>query len=182
MRGRGSRPCRADVRNRIASSPVAADRSSRRLGSRRCRRLGPRPLRTGRLAAAAAGRADPGHRRPPRPRPNLTGSPADVLRRRRPWPRLAAHPSPRCAAPSTPPPICRSWVRADPWLPHVHPLVLVCTNGRHDPCCATFGRPLARVLREGAQRDDVWECSHIGGDRFAANIVILPEGPVLRAL
>ena len=65
---------------------------------------------------------------------------------------------------------------ADPWLPHVHPLVLVCTNGRHDPCCATFGRPLARVLREGAQRDDVWECSHIGGDRFAANIVILPEG------
>ena len=71
---------------------------------------------------------------------------------------------------------------ADPWLPHRDPLVLVCTNGRHDPCCATFGRPLARVLREGARRDDVWECSHIGGDRFAANIVILPEGPVLRAL
>lgn len=22
----------------------------------------------------------------------------------------------------------------------------------------------------------VWECSHVGGDRFAANIVILPEG------
>ena len=56
------------------------------------------------------------------------------------------------------------------------PLFLVCTNGRHDACCATFGRPLARVLRGGPHGDDVWECSHIGGDRFAGNLVILPEG------
>ncbi|MDF2732705.1 MAG: Sucraseferredoxin family protein [Desertimonas sp.] len=62
------------------------------------------------------------------------------------------------------------------WQPHPDPLVLVCTNGRHDPCCATFGRPLARLLRQGPGRDAIWECSHIGGDRFAANIVILPEG------
>jgi hypothetical protein len=62
------------------------------------------------------------------------------------------------------------------WTPHRDPLVLVCTNGRHDPCCATFGRPLARDLRQHPRRDDVWECSHIGGDRFAANLVILPEG------
>jgi hypothetical protein len=62
------------------------------------------------------------------------------------------------------------------WQPHPDPLMLVCTNGRHDPCCATFGRPLTRVLRQGATSDDVWECSHIGGDRFAANLVILPEG------
>jgi hypothetical protein len=62
------------------------------------------------------------------------------------------------------------------WHPHTDPLFLVCTNGRHDPCCATFGRPLARVLRAGPHRDDVWECSHIGGDRFAGNLVILPEG------
>lgn len=62
------------------------------------------------------------------------------------------------------------------WTSHRDPLVLVCTNGRHDPCCATFGRPLARDLRQHPRSDDVWECSHIGGDRFAANIVILPEG------
>ena len=62
------------------------------------------------------------------------------------------------------------------WQPHTDPLVLVCTNGRHDACCATFGRPLARDLRQSAARDDVWECSHIGGDRFAGNLVILPEG------
>jgi hypothetical protein len=62
------------------------------------------------------------------------------------------------------------------WHPHVDPLFLVCTNGRHDACCATFGRPLARLLRGGPHGDDVWECSHIGGDRFAGNLVILPEG------
>jgi hypothetical protein len=62
------------------------------------------------------------------------------------------------------------------WEVHDKPLFLVCTNGRHDACCATFGRPLARVLRGGQRGDDVWECSHIGGDRFAGNLVILPEG------
>jgi len=31
----------------------------------------------------------------------------------------------------------------------------------------------------GAGMDNVWECSHIGGDRFAANVVCLPEGVYL---
>ncbi|MBA3287308.1 MAG: hypothetical protein H0U21_04675 [Acidimicrobiia bacterium] len=53
--------------------------------------------------------------------------------------------------------------------------VLVCTNGRHDPCCATFGRPLVRHLGATRWADQVWECSHIGGDRFAANVVLLPD-------
>ena len=70
----------------------------------------------------------------------------------------------------------------DDWQSHRAPLLLVCTNGRHDACCATFGRPLARDLRHSAGSADVWECSHIGGDRFAANVVILPEGLVLRSL
>jgi hypothetical protein len=52
---------------------------------------------------------------------------------------------------------------------------LVCTNGKHDPCCADLGRPVARALA-AARAPDVWECSHVGGDRFAANIVCLPEG------
>jgi hypothetical protein len=55
------------------------------------------------------------------------------------------------------------------------PVSLVCTNGRHDRCCAVYGRPLARAL-VAAGVPDVWECSHIGGDRFAANLVCLPEG------
>lgn len=54
-------------------------------------------------------------------------------------------------------------------------LALVCTNGRHDPCCADLGRPVIRALIE-AGSPDVWEASHVGGDRFAANVVCLPDG------
>jgi hypothetical protein len=54
------------------------------------------------------------------------------------------------------------------------PLLLVCTNGRHDPCCAEYGRPVAAAL-EAAHGDRVWEVSHIGGDRFAGNVVVLPD-------
>jgi hypothetical protein len=55
------------------------------------------------------------------------------------------------------------------------PLYLVCTNARHDPCCAEYGLPVARALRQAVGLR-AWECSHIGGDRFAANLVCLPEG------
>lgn len=55
------------------------------------------------------------------------------------------------------------------------PLFLVCTNGRHDVCCAERGRPLFRAVRD-AFPDATWECSHIGGDRFAANLVAFPHG------
>jgi hypothetical protein len=55
------------------------------------------------------------------------------------------------------------------------PLYLVCTNGSHDTCCARFGRPVAKVL-DGALGERVWEVSHFGGDRFAGNLVCLPDG------
>jgi hypothetical protein len=58
------------------------------------------------------------------------------------------------------------------------PIALVCTHGRHDVCCAIEGRPVA--TRAAADpRVDVWECSHLGGDRFAANILWLPSGLLL---
>jgi hypothetical protein len=58
------------------------------------------------------------------------------------------------------------------------PLALVCTHGRHDLCCAVDGRPVAdRVAAD--PRVDVWECSHLGGDRFAANVLWLPSGLLL---
>lgn len=58
---------------------------------------------------------------------------------------------------------------------HDEPLLLVCTHGRHDACCAERGRPVAREL---ASRfgELVWESSHLGGDRFAANLLVLPDG------
>lgn len=57
-------------------------------------------------------------------------------------------------------------------------LSLVCTNGRHDACCADLGRPVVRAL-DAAGVPDVWESSHVGGDRFAANVVALPSGVYL---
>ncbi|MFN8170215.1 MAG: sucrase ferredoxin, partial [Candidatus Nanopelagicales bacterium] len=57
------------------------------------------------------------------------------------------------------------------------PAYLVCTHGRHDTCCALEGRPLARELALRSP-DNVWECSHLGGDRFAANLLVLPTGLV----
>ena len=57
-----------------------------------------------------------------------------------------------------------------------HPLALVCTHGKRDRCCARFGRPLYEALRELAEPDWVWQATHLGGDRFAGNVVFLPEG------
>ena len=59
--------------------------------------------------------------------------------------------------------------------PHEEPVLLVCTHGRHDPCCAERGRPLAAALAR-TWPDLVWEASHLGGDRFAGNLVALPRG------
>jgi hypothetical protein len=55
------------------------------------------------------------------------------------------------------------------------PVILVCTHGVHDVCCALRGRPVALELA-ARWPDLVWECSHIGGDRFAPNVVLLPDG------
>jgi sucrase/ferredoxin-like protein len=57
-----------------------------------------------------------------------------------------------------------------------HPLLLVCTHGKHDRCCARYGRPLYQALAEQAEEEWVWQSSHVGGDRFAGNVVFLPEG------
>ncbi|MFV0525926.1 MAG: sucrase ferredoxin [Acidimicrobiales bacterium] len=62
-----------------------------------------------------------------------------------------------------------------PWTPLDRAVFMVCTNGRHDQCCANRGRPLVRALRASAWADRVWESSHVGGDRFAPNLVALPD-------
>ncbi len=54
-------------------------------------------------------------------------------------------------------------------------LYLVCAHSRHDTCCALRGRPVAAALAD-ARPGRVWECSHLGGDRFGANVLVLPGG------
>ncbi len=61
------------------------------------------------------------------------------------------------------------------------PLLLVCTHGKRDRCCAVNGRALLTSLLEAAtpaQRGRIWECSHIGGHRFAPVTLSLPSGAV----
>lgn len=61
--------------------------------------------------------------------------------------------------------------------PASEPIFLVCTNGRRDACCALRGRALLAAL-DVENRPAAWECTHLGGHRFAANLVCLPDGIV----
>jgi Sucrase/ferredoxin-like len=61
--------------------------------------------------------------------------------------------------------------------PMSDPLFLVCTNGKRDACCALRGRALVNALAQ-AQPERTWECTHLGGHRFAGNLVCLPDGIV----
>lgn len=56
-----------------------------------------------------------------------------------------------------------------------HPLLLVCTHGKRDRCCAVKGRPLAAALAAQAEEDTVWESSHTKGHRFAPSMIQLPH-------
>jgi len=55
------------------------------------------------------------------------------------------------------------------------PAYLICAHSKHDVCCALRGRPVAAALHE-QRPGQVWECSHVGGERFAANVLVLPFG------
>lgn len=54
------------------------------------------------------------------------------------------------------------------------PLVLVCTHGRRDRCCARHGTALFSELdrHDGL---DLWQTSHLGGHRFAPTLLVLPS-------
>ncbi|MBE7189285.1 MAG: sucrase ferredoxin [Jatrophihabitans endophyticus] len=59
--------------------------------------------------------------------------------------------------------------------PDPAPLYLVCAHSKHDACCALRGRPVAAALA-AVRPGRVWETSHLGGDRFASNVLVLPLG------
>jgi hypothetical protein len=58
------------------------------------------------------------------------------------------------------------------------PMLLVCTHGQRDRCCARFGLALTRALEacDARERVEVREASHLGGDRFAPTVLVLPSG------
>jgi len=54
-------------------------------------------------------------------------------------------------------------------------LFLICTHGIHDPCCAKYGNRIYTAAARVAAAT-TWQVSHVGGCRFAPNIVCLPHG------
>jgi hypothetical protein len=58
-------------------------------------------------------------------------------------------------------------------------LVLVCCHGRRDPCCARVGTAVFDALRPHVAAEELWQSSHVGGHRFAANVLVLPAGILL---
>lgn len=56
-------------------------------------------------------------------------------------------------------------------------LMLVCTNGKRDRCCAKFGLP---IYQEFLQHPNLstWQTTHIGGHRYAPTAVTFPTGIV----
>jgi hypothetical protein len=55
------------------------------------------------------------------------------------------------------------------------PLFIACTNGKRDPCCAKYGMRAYRALVDHVG-DLAWQATHVGGCRFAGNVVCFPHG------
>jgi hypothetical protein len=55
------------------------------------------------------------------------------------------------------------------------PVFLVCAHAQRNACCARLGGPLGQALAARYPRQ-VFQTTHVGGHRFAANLVILPHG------
>ncbi|WP_134323124.1 sucrase ferredoxin [Cumulibacter soli] len=56
-------------------------------------------------------------------------------------------------------------------------LLFVCAHAKRDQCCAIYGVPIAGALA-ARYPQRVYECSHLGGHRFAATALALPSGAV----
>jgi hypothetical protein len=60
------------------------------------------------------------------------------------------------------------------------PRLAICTQGTRDRCCAKWGfavyREASALWREGRFPFEPLECSHLGGDRYAATGIVFPSG------
>lgn len=56
------------------------------------------------------------------------------------------------------------------------PVLLICTHGSYDNCCGEKGLELFNHITKDEKDFEVWKTTHLGGHRFAANLLILPDG------
>lgn len=75
--------------------------------------------------------------------------------------------------------LIRAWAAGTaltgPALPR--PVILCCTDAKVNACCARYGFPLYKVLREqaGDHGFDVLQCTHFGGCHFAPSLIVMPQ-------
>lgn len=65
------------------------------------------------------------------------------------------------------------------------PMLFICTNGARDLCCAREGISLRKAVHSAVNKEvgeQVWECTHLGGHRFAPTALYLPGNIVLGRL
>jgi len=72
-----------------------------------------------------------------------------------------------------------AYVRGDvfPGTPDPRVTILVCTDSRRDACCARYGFSTYKALAATAdpQKFNIVQATHIGGCRFAASLVVMPQ-------
>tara|TARA_B100001750_G_C15480062_1_gene584873 strand:- start:579 stop:1544 length:966 start_codon:yes stop_codon:yes gene_type:complete len=58
--------------------------------------------------------------------------------------------------------------------------IFVCTHGSRDVCCASFGFPIYTKLKDKYSDTStrIWRISHLGGHRYAPNVIEMPTGRV----
>lgn len=67
------------------------------------------------------------------------------------------------------------------WLTGMTPdrVMLCCTHGRKDKCCARFGNAaymaLQRTQQETGLPVEVWRCTHLGGCRLSGSAIVFPQ-------
>ena len=77
-------------------------------------------------------------------------------------------------------PLIEDFMAARAQGPPAPRLLLVCTDGKHDRCCATRGHGMYQALLAAGRAQsvpfEIAESSHLGGHRFAATCLLLPDG------
>lgn len=51
----------------------------------------------------------------------------------------------------------------------------VCTHGARDKCCSKYGIPTWQML-DSLSHGRAWQTTHLGGHRYATNVLVLPTG------
>lgn len=75
--------------------------------------------------------------------------------------------------------LIRAWASGTPLTGPAlqRPIILCCTDAKVNACCARYGFPIYKTLREqaGVFGFDVMQTTHFGGCHFAPSVIVMPQ-------